>query len=156
VSVSTRTIRHRLQKDLHLRAYRPACTPLLSRKNIADRLAFANKYAAWTVEQWRQVMFSDETLVKQFYSFSAHVRRPVGQRYNARFTIPRVKFSPSTMVWGCMSAHGCGPLWFMPENTTIKAATSLQFYKVCFLMPWLSISALYFSKMEHQYTLPIW
>jgi predicted transcriptional regulator len=126
VSVSTRTIRRRLQIDFKLRAYHPACAPLLSHKNIADRLAFAKKYQNWTAEQWCSVMFSDETIIKQFYSCSSHVRRPVGARYNIRYTIPRVKHSPQIMIWGCISAQGTGGLWFMPPNSTITAAVYLE------------------------------
>lgn len=127
--VSCRTVRRRLQKDFGLRAYRPACTPRLSPKNVRDRLAFAKRYRHWTTAQWSQVMFSDESLIKQFYSFSNHVRRPVRQRFNARYTVPRVKNSPSTMIWGAITAAGRGPLWFMPANSTITAAVYLDMLK---------------------------
>jgi transposase len=43
-SVSTRTIRRRLQLHFKLRAYHPASKPRLSTKNVKDRLAFALKY----------------------------------------------------------------------------------------------------------------
>lgn len=121
LSVSSRTIRRRLQVDFQLRSYRPACKPRLSKKNIADRIAFAKRYQHWSAQDWYSVMFSDETLIKQFYSFSSNVRRPVGQRYNARYTVPRVKQSPSVMVWGSIAAAGRGALWFMPQGTTINA-----------------------------------
>lgn len=120
---STRTIRRRLQVDYKLRAYRPACVPRLSAKNIKDRLKFAQKYKDWSQQQWEDVMFSDETTVKQYYAFSSHVRRPVGQRHKARYTLPRVKQSESIMVWGCISGHGRGGLWFLPPGKIINAAT---------------------------------
>ena len=126
ISVIARTIRHRLQCDFGLRSYRPACVPRLSRKNVHDRLVFARKYRHWTPEQWHTVMFSDETIIKQFYPFSSSVRRPPGKRYDARYTIPRVKQSPSLMVWGTISAAGRGSLWFMPVGTTINSKVYLQ------------------------------
>ena len=129
VDISTRTIRRRLLDDCKLRAYRPACVPRLSAKNVKDRLVFARKYKDWTAQQWERVMFSDETMVKQFYAFSSHVRRPVGERYNQRYTTPRVKTSPSIMIWGSISAHGRGALWFLPAGTTINAATYLDILK---------------------------
>ena len=122
VIVSDRTIRRRLQYEMGLRSYHPATTPKLSRKNITDRLAFANRYIDWTPDQWRKVLFSDETLIRQFYSFSTNVRRPVGKRYHARYTVPRVKQSPSQMIWGCISGSGRGGLWFLPVNSTINAS----------------------------------
>jgi hypothetical protein len=71
-------------------------------------------------------MFSDESLIKQFYSFSSHVRRPIGQRYNRRYTLPRVKHSPLVMVWGSMSYAGAGPLHFVPQGSTINADVYLK------------------------------
>jgi transposase len=56
--VSTRTIRRRLYKDFKLRACRPAPKPSLSSKNIRDRLNFCKLHQHWSVEQWRNVMFS--------------------------------------------------------------------------------------------------
>jgi transposase len=49
-SVSTRMIRRRLFAS-GLKACRPAKKPLLSSKNIRDRLAFCRKYKQWTSEQ---------------------------------------------------------------------------------------------------------
>ena len=124
--VSSRTVRRRLQLDFNLRSYRPAAKPNLSKKNIADRLAFAKRYLHWTAQEWHDVMFSDETIIKQFYSFSTNVRRPVGQRYNPRYTVPRVKHSPSVMIWGSISATGRGALWFMPQGATVNARVYLS------------------------------
>ena len=42
-----RTIFRRLFRA-NLKSYKPAKKPKLSPKNIADRLAFCNKYQAWT------------------------------------------------------------------------------------------------------------
>ena len=48
---SQRTIRRRLFRT-NLKSCKPAKKPKLSLKNIADRLAFCNRYQAWTPEQW--------------------------------------------------------------------------------------------------------
>ena len=85
-NISARTIYRRLLADFKLHA-----VPKLPSKNVRDRVSFAKKYKDWTVQQWERVMFSDETLVKQFYAFSSHVRRPVGESYNQRYTTQRVK-----------------------------------------------------------------
>lgn len=124
-SVSTRTIRRRLQLHFKLRAYHPASKPRLSTKNVKDRLAFALKYRNWTTEQWMATMFSDETIVKQFYAFSSHVRRPKGERHNQRYVLPRVKHSPSVMVWGAITGQGRAGLWFVPESSTLNSEAYL-------------------------------
>ena len=120
--ISTRIIQHRLRKDFGLSSFRPAKKPLLSSKNIRDRISFCKKVKSWTPEMWSRVLFSDETLIRQFDSRGSNtIRRPTGQRYNPRFVIPTVKHSSSVMVWGCFSMSGRGSLWFLPKNTTMNA-----------------------------------
>lgn len=126
---STQTIRRRLFGS-GLKSYRPAKKPHLSKKNIMDRLAFCRKYSTWSAEQWEKVLFSDESTFTQFYSFCRHVRRPVGQRFNPRYTVATVKQAPKVMVWGCVSgAGGRGGLWVMPKNTTINGTVYLNILK---------------------------
>ncbi|CAJ0956160.1 unnamed protein product [Ranitomeya imitator] len=60
-NIATRTIRHRLQKDLGLPSYRAAKKPLLTAAMKTKRLAFCKKYQDWTSEEWKKVMFSDES-----------------------------------------------------------------------------------------------
>ena len=96
---SKRTIRRRLF-CANLKSYKPAKKPKLSPKNIADRLAFCNEYQAWTPEQWKRVMFSDESQISQFYAFCRHTQRPPNKRNSPRYIIPTVKNAAKVMVWG--------------------------------------------------------
>lgn len=110
-SVSSRTIRRRLV-EAHLLSRRPAKKPLLSKKNIRSRLQFAVSHANWTFDQWKNVLFSDESKFNLFRSDGVcHVRRPKGERLNPRYVSPTVKHGGgSVMVWSCFSGHGVGPL----------------------------------------------
>ena len=126
---SARTVRRRLLKDFNLASRSPAKKPRLSPKNVKDRIAFCNKYKNWNEDRWMNVMFSDEATFSQFSSYIRHVRRPVNQRYNARYIVPSVKHAPTTMVWACFSGRGRGALWFMPKNTTINGAAYLSILK---------------------------
>ena len=65
--ICTSTIRRRLIKQ-NLSAYTPVKKPLLSAKNIRDRISFCRRHQHWTVQQWSSVMFTDETKVSQFRS----------------------------------------------------------------------------------------
>ena len=60
VSESARTVRRRLLED-GLVSRRAAKKPLLSRKNIRDRLIFCKRYRDWTAEDWGKVIVSDES-----------------------------------------------------------------------------------------------
>src|ERR1043165_6793376 len=96
--VSTRTIRRRLFEG-GLKSRRPALKPLLSKKNIRDRMAFCRKYRNWSADDWENVLFSDESTFTQFYSFSRHVRRPVGKRNDPKYCTSAVKQCAKLMVW---------------------------------------------------------
>ena len=104
VKVSKTTIKRRIHNEYGLKAYRPAAKPMLSKKNIKDR------YSHWTTDQWRKVLFSDESTVKQFSSVPAYIRRPAGERYSAKYVKPTVKHSTSVMVWCSISGEGRGGL----------------------------------------------
>ena len=122
---SIRTIQRRLRVDHGLASHKPAKKPLLSKKNIRDRMQFCRQHELWTVDQWKRVLFSDEAAFSQFQTTSSMVRRPPNQRFNKRYTLPVVKFSPKTMVWGAISAAGPGPLHFLPPNTTMNGGMYL-------------------------------
>ena len=51
-------------------------------------------------------MFSEESTFTQFYSFSRHVRRPVGKRNDHKFRVSAVKQCAKVMVWGAFSGKG--------------------------------------------------
>jgi len=125
VGISTDTVRRRLRKDFGLFAYRPARKPKLSAKNVRDRMAFCKAHATWTVQQWEQVMFSDECTIRQFAPHTPYVRRPAKQRFNPRFVLPTVKHSPSVMVWGSISARGRAGISILPVNEMVNAVKYL-------------------------------
>lgn len=124
--VSARTVRRRLSKEMGLRACRPARKPLLSKKNICDRLAFCHKYKHFTKEMWEAILWSDETNIKLFEGAPKYVRRPVGQRFLSKYCSPTVKHAPYWMIWGSFSAKGRGNLYFLPKNCTMNASQYLE------------------------------
>ncbi|CAK1579570.1 unnamed protein product [Parnassius mnemosyne] len=106
-SVSVSTIRRRLHEK-SLTAHRPAKGPKLTAQHRRDRLDFARNHCEWTLEQWRTVLFSDETRVCLFCNDR---RRRVYRRQGERFTQPcfeeSVEYgSGSCMFWGGISVDG--------------------------------------------------
>jgi len=67
VKVDESTIRNIL-KNGGLEAVKKEKRPRLSEKNIKDRLEFAKYYKDWTVEDWKHVIWSDETKINRFCS----------------------------------------------------------------------------------------
>ena len=64
--ISRRTVSRRLVDDFDLKAHKPAHKPRLTQAMKSNRLAFAKKHVKWTIQQWQQVLFSDESTVQQF------------------------------------------------------------------------------------------
>lgn len=109
LGITARTIRRRLV-DGGLGSYRPCKKPLLSKKNIKARLKFAEEHVNWTVEEWKKVIWSDESKFNLFSSDgNTYVRRPKGKRLENKFLKPTVKHSKSVLVWACFSWFGLGP-----------------------------------------------
>ena len=60
VNASASTVRRRLLEN-GLVSRRAEKKPLLSRKNMRDRLIFCKRYRDWTAEDWGKVIVSDES-----------------------------------------------------------------------------------------------
>lgn len=111
INLGVRTVRKRL-REAGLRGCVAAKKPLLSDANCAKRLRFAREHKNWTVNQWRKVLFSDESTYELFCGEKrVYVRRRVGERYKKECCVPTVKHGfGSLMVWGCISGFGIGRL----------------------------------------------
>jgi transposase len=59
------TLRNAL-RNVGLRACEKISKPCLSPKNIQERFRFAMIHKDWTVEDWKRVVFSDETKINRF------------------------------------------------------------------------------------------
>ena len=90
--VTVRTIQHRLQKDLKLPTRRATKKPLLTENMKKKRLQFCKKYQHWTSEEWKKVMFSDESTFRLIRGTSKIVRRPSdASRHDPKYTVKTVK-----------------------------------------------------------------
>lgn len=79
---SARTTRTRLL-NAGLPSRVPAKKPFLSPEHKAERLRFAQTYAAENVDFWRSVIFTDECSFSSVSTAGRHCRRRTGERYNA-------------------------------------------------------------------------
>ena len=93
------------------------------------RLNFAKKHINWSREQWSRVIFSDESCIQQFGSRKHSVWRPVGKRFDEKYTQQTMKHSPKIMIWGAMSVKGTAGLFFLTPETTMNGAKYLELLK---------------------------
>lgn len=105
-----RTTVARALKRKGLRSGEKKEKPMLRMKNVKERLKFAQAHKDWTVEDWRTVIFSDETKINRFNSDG----REWCWYREEESLIPRnvkqtVKHGGGNIkIWGCMTSFGVG------------------------------------------------
>lgn len=119
VSVSVETIRKRLRAR-GLFSRRQLRVPELSRQNKADRLNWSLEHENWTIEDWRNVLFSDETRIG-LRSDDRRIRVLRGRGRQARLrvakSIPKYK-GGTVMFWGGIMVGERTPLIPIRQSLT--------------------------------------
>ena len=120
ILISEATTYRRL-RSLGFQSRIPSTKPLLNLKQKAKRLKWARRYSKWSVKDWQEVIFSDESkFVIGFGDQGPRVWRKKWERYRADCLKRSVKHPASLMVWGCVSARGAGNLCFLKPGKTVN------------------------------------
>jgi hypothetical protein len=82
--------------------------PLLTKRHRRERLDFALSHQDWTVEDWKKVVWSDETKINRLGSDGRKwVWKKAGEGLSDRLVEGTKKFGGgSLMMWGCMLWDG--------------------------------------------------
>jgi len=115
--ISERTIRRR-RSEAGLGSYIAAKKPGLRPENVKERLDWALRYKDWTVEDWKKVIWSDESSIwigvnprRQW------VIRPKGERLNPKYVKKTFKSAQvKVMIWACFTGERLGPLVVCDEG----------------------------------------
>ena len=113
--VGMKVSRSTIERVLHrggLHARRPRKTPLLRKRHLKARLAFARGHMKEDPSFWSTILWSDETKLELFGHMDAeYVWRKKGEAYKPKNTVPTVKHGGGNiMLWGCFSSSGTGNL----------------------------------------------
>lgn len=86
--------------------------PLLRPINKKKRLQWVQQHRNWTLEQWKNVLWTDESKFELFGTRRRiYVRRSSTEKMAPQCIMPTVKHGGGfIMVWGCFSGHGTGDL----------------------------------------------
>jgi len=107
--VSPKTVGRAL-KEAGLKAVKKVKKPKLTAQHKARRREFAEAHKDWTVEDWKRVIWSDETKINRLGSDGEQWvwKKPGGVLTDDQVK-GTVKFGGgSLMFWGCMTAQGVG------------------------------------------------
>ena len=95
--------------------------PLLTDAHKVKRIKFARDHRNWTVQDWSNVLFTDESPFKVFYIPNPKNDTVWGSQESNVPPAAQMKFSPSVMVWGGMTAHGLTSLHFIQNGTRLNS-----------------------------------
>ena len=110
--VSAQTVRRTL-KEVGLHSATKKKVPMLKASHHQRRLKFARDHENWTVEDWKRVLWSDETKINWIgLDGKVYVWKKRGEPPSDRTTTPTVKHGGGNnlMVWSCMGWNGMGKL----------------------------------------------
>lgn len=110
--VSNRTVNRRLY-SLGLFARRPRKKSGSTPKMRTARVNFVKDHLHWTENDWKAVIFTDETKCNLKSSDGIqYVRQRTGEELKKECVLTRNKFPVSFMLWGCILYFGQGELAF--------------------------------------------
>ena len=82
--------------------------PLLSARHHKAHLDFAYAHKDWTMEDWKKVIWSDETKINHLVSDACKwAWKGAGEGLNDRLVEGTLKFGGGSLImWGCMTWEG--------------------------------------------------
>ncbi|KAJ1308225.1 hypothetical protein OPQ81_003940 [Rhizoctonia solani] len=118
-SISRKTVIRAL-KQTGLKPTKSIKKPKLTLAHIKAQLQFAEAHKDWTVDDWKHVLWSDETTIHCLWLNGVHwVWARPGEGLTNRLILPTANFGGgSFMFWGCMGWNGTG--FGTKLNTTLK------------------------------------
>jgi transposase len=125
-NISTKTVVRELKKA-GMKATTKQKKPLLLSRHIRQRLEFAKKYQHWTLDDWKRVIWSDETKINRLgCDGRIWIWKKPGEPLVERHIKPTVKFGGgSLMIWGCMTAKGVGYMCRVDGNMDAQLYTNI-------------------------------
>jgi transposase len=126
-TVSAETVRRTL-KGAGMKAVVKKKKLQLLPRHIRQRLDFAKRHQYWTVDDWKQVIWSDETKINRLGSDGRKWiwKKKGDNRLTDRHIQGTVKFGGGNlMIWGCMSAEGVGYACRIDHRMDAKVYTDI-------------------------------
>ncbi len=140
VDVSSNTVCRAFgRRKLHARIQRKV--PMLTREHMRQRLNFAKKYKSWTLENWKQVIWSDETKVCLFGSEGRRYywKRRDGPTLDHHFRQTKKFGGGGIFLWGCMTSKGIGYLAKIDNGLDAELYTKILSHELMYTLSWYGL-----------------
>jgi transposase len=107
--------------------FKPTWKPGLTAAMREARLKFALEHQYWTLEDWKNVIWSDETSIMLGHRRGAtRVWRTKEERYDETVIRTRWKKASEFMFWGCFSYDKKGPMHIWTPETAQEKKIAAQ------------------------------
>lgn len=90
--------------------------PPISEKNQKLRKAWAEEHVKWTMDQWYQILWTDETWITGGRHTRTWVTRRPGEEWHPTCIVERHQRKKGWMFWGCFHGHTKGPGIFWEKD----------------------------------------
>ena len=118
--ISHSTVHRYIRDKIGAKSYKRPKRPRLTEKMKEKRLKFAESRKEWSVEDWKQVLCSDEAPFQLFNTPNRQNDRVWARNsYNVEPCL-QVKFPGKIHVWGMMSHRAVSDLHIVPPKQTIN------------------------------------
>ena len=128
--LSRRTISDIIVNQVGLRSRVKARKPHMTEAKKLERKEWATKHQKWTNAKWGQYLFSDEAF---FWTKSETggrtVRRPVGKRYDPKYTARNYKKPQKLMFWAGITRTGRRISKFLEVNENMNSENFVKILK---------------------------
>lgn len=124
-TTSKSSVHRHLRGNLGLRAFKLQKRPKLTEKQRMHRLKFAKDHKKWTENDWKRVMWSDESPFELFHAPNRQNDRVWASDSANVPAVETVKNPQKVHVWGMMSHCALSDLHVVPLKTTING----QYYR---------------------------
>lgn len=108
--ISPTTVQRRL-RGRNIKKCAKTKKPFVSAVNRRKRVEFARRRRDWTIEEWKKVLWSDESPYCIRSQTRQYVWRTPQEKSSPRCLRGTVKHQKKIMVWGCFSWYGVGALY---------------------------------------------
>ena len=120
--VSKSSVHRYLRTCLGLKPLKSQLQPKLSPEQRRRRLEFAKQHSSWTIDDWRRVIFSDESPYQLHHPPNRQNDRVWAHGSSDVVPTETVKHPTKVIVWGAMSFRGLSDLHVVPRGQTVTAS----------------------------------